>query len=637
MSILDNEVVGGKGKTAEERFERVRTLVFPSSDEPSRQLAQETAGLIRKAQAEKRNFVLGLATGSTPVPFYRELIRMHREEQLSFANVFTFNLDEYCGLGPDHPESYNRFMHDQLFDHIDIPRKQVHIPDGLIRTEDEYHWCQGYEEKMARAGGLDLQVLGIGRTGHIGFNEPGSTRESRTRMISLDRTTRRDAASDFRGEANVPRFAITMGVGTILAARRIVLMAWGENKAEVIQQAVEGDVTASVAASFLQDHPQATFLLDRSAASQLTRFRQPWLVRSVEWDQRMRKKAVIWLSRKIDKPVLKLVDEDYNENGMADLLTKTGNAYRTNIEVFNLLQHTITGWPGGKPDADDAHRPERKAPTSKRVAVLSPEPQDVLVSMGGTLERLIEQGHRVTLICQTSGNLRVADAEARKFASALSGISESENGWSSQRSYARKILKEIEAKGEFGVDSALVRNLKGLILRGEASDAAAASRLPEDQIRFLDLPFYEAGRYRRFRLGDADVQNMAGVLDELKPHSIFATGDVADPSSLQALCFEALVRALRLSGDKPWLQNCRVWLYRGREKPLEPHEIDMAVPLSPGQLEAKLAAVRKFQSIRADEIDSASRNRQDAITYDELGMAEYEAIEAFQRWLENPS
>lgn len=631
VSILEGET-NGRAKTAEERFERVRTLVFPSSEEPCRLLAQETAGLIRKAQAEGRNFVLGLATGSTPVPFYRELIRLHREEGLSFTNLVTFNLDEYCGLSPDHPESYHRFMHDQLFDQIDIPRDQIHIPDGTVRPEDEYRWCQSYEERIEKAGGLDLQVLGIGRTGHIGFNEPGSTRESRTRMISLDRTTRRDAASDFRGEANVPRFAITMGVGTILGARRVVLLAWGENKAEVIQQAIEGEVSPSVAASFLQEHAAVTFLLDRAAASQLTRFRRPWLVRSVEWDQRMRKKSVIWLARQVGKPVLKLVDEDYNENGMAELLTKTGTAYRTNIEVFNLLQHTITGWPGGKPDADDANRPERKAPTSKRVVVLSPEPQDVAVSMGGTLERLVEQGHRVTLLCQTSGNLRVADAEARKFASALGGIALTESNWSSQRAYAERIQEELAAKGEFGVDSALVRNLKGLMLRGEARDAAAACRLPEEQIRFLDLPFYESGRYRRFRLGEADIRKMVEVLEELKPHSIFATGDVADPSSLQALCFEALVRALRECREKPWIQNCRLWLYRGREKPLEPHEIDMAVPMSPGQLESKIASILKFQSIGPDELESSSRNRRDAVTYDKLGMAEYEAIEAFQRW-----
>jgi glucosamine-6-phosphate deaminase len=452
-------------------------------------------------------------------------------------------------------------------------------------------------------------------------------------MIALDRITRRDAAADFLGEANVPRFAITMGVGTIMRARRIVLMAWGENKAEIVAQAVEGPVTDIISASFLQQHEHATFVVDQTAASYLTRFRCPWLTGSVDWKPAMMRKAVVWLAHKVDKPVLKLIDEDYNENGMADVLAEHGGAYDVNIGVFNQLQHTITGWPGGKPGSDDVHRPERADPRQKRVAVFSPEPQDAVVAMGGTLERLVQQGHVVTLICQTSGNLRVADMEARKFASILDDIASGSQPWAEQQSYAQQILGLLEEKGQFGVDPAPVRHLKGLILRGEARDAAESCGLPEENIRFLDLPFYETGRYRRFNLDPADIAAMANVLRELEPHQIFATGDVAEPTSLQALCFRALRQAWSETGSAHWTRECRIWLYRGKEKPLADHEIDMAVPLSPIQLERKLNAIRKFQSIRQDEWEASALNQRNAKNYDSLGMAEYEAIESFQRFV----
>ena len=624
-TIIDSP---GKAQTAEERFEKVRTLVFNNSNQPSAQLAAEVAELIREAQKSGRNAVLGLATGSTPVPFYRELIRLHEEEGLSFKNVITFNLDEYYGLERDHPESYFRFMNDQLFGKIDIPPENVNVPDGTVPSDEVYDWCQAYERKIDEAGGLDLQILGIGRTGHIGFNEPGSSRDSSTRMITLDRITRRDAASDFLGEENVPRAAITMGVGTIMKAKSVVLMAWGENKAEILQEAVEGDVTESVSASFLQEHENATFVVDSAGASQLTRYRCPWLVRSVRWREETTRKAVVWLSRALKKPVLKLVDEDYNEHGMSQLITGPRNAYDVNIQVFNQLQHTITGWPGGKPNADDNQRPERREPELKNVLVLSPEPQDAVVSMGGTLERLIEQRHNVSVVCQTSGNLRVADNEARTFAGVLSEVAEGEKVWNEQAKYAEGILKLLEEKGQFGTDAEKVRKLKGLILRGETRDGVEACKLANEQLDFLDLPFYEEGRYRRFNLGDADVEAMIAVLKKVEPHQIFATGQVADPSSLQALCFTALAEALKVVRPK----NCRVWIYRGKEKPLESHEINMAVPMSPGQLEAKEAAIRKFRSIHQDEMEATTRNHAIATEYDRLGMAEYEAIEAFQRW-----
>ncbi len=628
MKIIDSP---GKRQTQQERYEKTRTLIYPDSGLASRELAAEVGELIRLRQAKGESVVLGLATGSTPVPFYRELIRLHREEGLGFGNVTTFNLDEYYGLAPDHRESYCQFMRDQLFDHIDIPRENINIPDGTVPLDRVYDSCLAYEAKIEAAGGLDIQILGIGRTGHIGFNEPGSSKDSITRMITLDRVTRKDAAADFLGEQNVPRFAVTMGVGTILKARRLVLMAWGENKAEIVREAVEGEVTDQVSASFLQEHDNATFLIDTAAASRLTRRSYPWLVGSVSWDDAMTRRAVVWLAKKLEKPVLKVIEEEYNETGVGELLTAAGPAYQVNIGVFNQLQHTITGWPGGKPGADDSNRPERAQPHPKRVLIFSPEPHDAFVGMGGTIDRLVEQGHEVRIATQTSGNLRVSDVAAYKFASVVREMAEiiGGQGWEGQLSYANDIIGQLEDKGEFGLDPDRVRKLKGLILRGEARDAARVCGVGDEALRFLDMPFYEAGRYRRFNLTDADVSIMRDLLGDYQPHQIYLTGDVADPSSLQALCFRAFEQALPEDG---WLDGCRVWLYRGKEAPLAAHEIDMAVPMSPDQLALKSQSLRKFQSINADELETPERNRETAREYDRLGMAEYEGIEAFQRW-----
>ncbi len=631
MKIIDSP---GTGQTQQERFEKTRTLIFPDSNRACTELAAEVAELIKVRQAEGKNVVLGLATGSTPVPFYRELIRLHNEEGLDFGNVITFNLDEYYGLTRDHPESYNCFMRDQLFNHVNIPDDQINIPDGTVSLDEVYGSCLEYEAKIQEAGGLDLQILGIGRTGHIGFNEPGSAEDSKTRMITLDRVTRQDAAADFLGVANVPRSAITMGVGTILAAKRLVLMAWGENKSAIVQEAVEGKVSDQVSASFLQHHDNATFLVDSSAASRLTRRRHPWLVGSVNWDKSMTKRAVIWLSQKLDIPLLKLVDEDYNENGVGELLvSQNQRAYHVNIDVFNQVQHTISGWPGGKEGTDGENRPERATPFPKKVLILSPEPHDAFVGMGGTIERLIEQGHDVKLAFQTSGNLRVADTAAQQFANVVLEMAETGVGgdWEKQVGYAKDILKQLEDRGEFGIDPEGVRKLKGLILRGEGREAGHITGLTPQQMVFLDLPFYEAGRYRRFELKESDTVRMFELLQSWQPHQIYATGNVSDPSSLQALSYRALSSALERCADAEWRSDCRVWLYRGADQaPTEVHEIDMAVPMSPDQIGIKRDAVRRFQSIGSDEGDAANHVQAIAKGYDDLGMAEYEAIEAFQ-------
>lgn len=624
--------------------ERIRTEIFADADAASHQLAGEIAALIRERAAAGKKAVLGLATGSTPVRLYRELIRMHREEGLSFKNVLTFNLDEYYGLTRDHPESYWRFMHEQLFNHIDLPAENIHLPDGTLPRGEVFGACRAYEDKIAAAGGLDVQVLGIGRTGHIGFNEPGSTRDSRTRLVTLDGLTRRDAARDFLGEANVPRHAITMGVGTILDARRIVLLAWGESKAGVLAQAVEGAPVDTLPASFLQGHPDLSFYIDGAAASALTRMRHPWLVGPVSWTPEMARRAVVWLSHTVGRPVLKLLDEDYSEHGMADLLTEQGSVYELNIRIFNELQHTITGWPGGKPGADDTYRPERAEPASKRVIVFSPEPSHDMMGMGGTLRRLVDQGHKVTVVYQTSGNLAVPDADAvmaTDFVSDLAGCFAGEAG--PAETFARLVRGELLGKSAFAGESAQVRQLKGLVRRGEARAALKSCGVEAGDVVFLDLPFYEQGKYRQFKPGGADLAAISRVLGEVRPHQIFITGDRDDPSSVTAVCFDLVRSACLGFAGEAWFAECRVWLYRGVDTPWDAAEIDMAVPLSPRELTQKTQAILPHRSQRSHSAvatglrepwqQAEQQNRELAATYDALGLADYEAIEAFRRWI----
>lgn len=618
-----------------EAYEKVPTHIFRDSATAAKALAQEVRELIESRAKAGKPVVLGMATGSTPVPFYRELIRLHKEEGLSFKNVITFNLDEYYGLGADHPESYAMFMAEQLFDHIDIPKANINIPSGMVPGDQVFNHCRDYEQKIQDVGGIDLQILGIGRTGHIGFNEPGSSRDSLTRRITLDRVTRQDAASDFRGEQNVPHFAITMGVGTILRAKKLVLMAWGENKAAMVAKAVEGPTTEAISASFLQDHADARFFIDTGASRELTRIKLPWLVGPASWTPRETRRAMVWQAFKNKRPILKLIDEHYNENGLSDLLSEQGPAYQLNIRIFNQLQHTITGWPGGKPDEDDTYRPERARPYPKRCLVFSPEPQDAVVGMGGTIDRLIEQGHDVRLISLTSGSLRVPDSEADKFAETLLELASNAakpEAWAPQVAYAREALSVLEAKGQFGEDPPLLRQLKGLILRGELRDAAHTLGLSSDRVEFAGLPFYEQGRYRRFKSTQADVDAFVRILQEARPHQIYITGDAADPSSVSGICFRLLIAALQACAGEEFAGSCSVWLYRGKERPLEPHEIDMAIPMSPLQLERKANALQRYGALSSLEREAPENSRENARLYDSLGLAEYEAIETFQRW-----
>jgi glucosamine-6-phosphate deaminase len=619
----------------EAQFEKMALCVYARAEEAAASLAAEIASLIRaKAQSGGR-MVLGLATGSTPVGLYRELIRLHRSEGLSFANVTTFNLDEYYGLGRSHPESYWCFMHEQLFDHIDIPAAQIHLPDGMVARQDVFAHCRAYEQAIAEAGGIDLQILGIGRTGHIGFNEPGSSVDSRTRLVTLDSVTRRDAARDFLGEDNVPRHAITMGVGTIMEARRVVLLAWGEMKADVVAQAVEGAQTANLPASFLQAHADCRVLLDQAASAKLTRHDQPWRVGVVDWDTALRRKAVVWLTGQVGKPVLKLVDDDYAKHSLSDLITGQGPAYDLNIKVFNQLQHAITGWPGGKPGADDNTRPERAEPATKRVLVLGPEPLDAERSMGGTLHRLVDQGHEVTLAYLTSGNLAVPDPLVALAIDLASGMSDGERGQDKLAEVARQQLAE---KRPLDYDTAEIRRVKSLIRRGESLAAAATCGLARDRVRFLDLPFYEAGRYRQFRPGEVDEEALARLLDEIRPQQIFACGADSAPGSVAAVCFDLLRGAWGRLAAAPWQEGCRLWVYPQSDRAWPVHEIDMAVPLSPTEVRNKLEAVYQHQSQRSQTPSSneawqetGTLDRATAASFDRLGLAEYEAMETFRR------
>lgn len=625
-------------------FEKIPTVIYEDSSEASSAVAHEISALIRRKEKEGEKTVLGLATGSTPVGVYEELVRLHKEEDLSFQNVITFNLDEYYPIEPNSLQSYVRFMNEHLFDHIDIPQDQVHIPDGTIPENKIHDYCEKYERKIEEAGGLDIQLLGIGRTGHIGFNEPGSRPDSLTRLITLDKITRKDAASDFFGEEYVPRRAITMGVGTILKADKIILMAWGEAKAPIIKESVEGDIHESIPATYLQRHENTIIALDDASAEKLTRINTPWLLKSCEWDDKLIRKAVVWLCQKLGKPVLKLTDENYNENGMGDLIANKGPAYNINIEVFNKLQHTITGWPGGKPKEDDKYRPERAVPFPKKSLIFSPHPDDDVISMGGTLIRLVDHGHDVHVAYQTSGNIAVFDADVIRFADFVTDYADAFDMTDEKaKSLFTEITRYLKNKEPGQVDSTEIKKIKGLIRRGEAKAAGRYCGVPDDNLHFVDMPFYETGRVKKKPLSDEDVQITVDLLREIKPHQIYAAGDLSDPHGTHRVCLKAIFLALEEVKNDDWASDCYVWLYRGAWQEWDVNEIEMAVPLSPFELTRKRRAIFKHQSQKDRPLfpgsdtrefwqRSEDRNKATAKTYDDLGLAEYEAIEGFVRY-----
>jgi glucosamine-6-phosphate deaminase len=625
-------------------YERIPTSIFDDSEKASKAVAVEIANLIRLKNKEGKPTVLGLATGSSPKKVYQELIRMHKEEGLSFKNVVTFNLDEYHPMEPDSVQSYVRFMREQLFNHIDIPKNNIHIPDGTLSIDMIPGFCRDYEAKIEALGGFDFYLLGIGRNGHIGFNEPGSVINSKTRLMTLDITTKIDAAIDFGGLEKVPKRAITLGIDKIMQSKRIVLLAWGEHKAQSVAKAVEGPITSDIPATYLQQHPNTLFMLDETAASSLTRMKTPWLVDSVTWDRNMIKKAVTHLSLQLGKPVLKLTSKDYNEHGMSDLLSLYGQAYDINIEVFNYLQHTITGWPGGKPNADDTHRPERAFPAKKKVIIFSPHPDDDIISMGGTFQRLHDQGHDVHVVYQTSGNIAVADDEALRFAEFVVDFNEK---FESSNAKANKIYKEavkfLKNKKDSELDIPAVREIKGLIRQGEAKNTCRFVGIKKENAHFLHMPFYETGTIRKNPIGEADIQLIMDIIEEVQPHQIYAAGDLADPHGTHKVCLDAIFEAIQRLKHREYMKNCWVWLYKGAWAEWDIDQIEMAVPMSPDQVFKKRMGIFKHQSQKDGVVfqgeDSREfwqraeeRNRGTAEIYNALGLAEYEAMEAFVRW-----
>ncbi len=628
------------GRTDATRHEKMHVEVFGDSGDASVAIAHEIANQIKAKAYQRKKCVLGLATGSSPIRIYEELVRLHQQEGLSFANVVTFNLDEYYPMEPGSPRSYHYFMQEHLFDHVDIKPENVHIPDGTRPLKEIYEQCVAYEELIEDHGGLDFQLLGIGRTGHVGFNEPGSNPRSLTRLITLDHLTRVDAAPDFQGINNVPTRAVTMGIDTIRRAHRVVLVAWGHKKAQIVQQAVEGERTPSVPASFLQDHDNLTVLLDAEAASELRRFKTPWLVGPCSWDDALKRKAIIWLSERVEKPILKLTERDYNDHGMSDLLALGTSAYELNIEMFNILQRTITGWPGGKHGFPDSDRPERANPKVKNVILFSPHPDDDVISMGGTFLRLVKQNHNVHVAYQTSGNIAVSDPDSRRFAE-----------FAVQANKGKEVHPDLQEALEYlsdesnkaDVDPHPVRDIKALIRRGEAAAGARFVGLKDHQIHFLNMPFYETGKNKKSPLAQEDVDLIIDLIREVKPDQIFAAGDLADPHGTHKVCLDAIFEALdQLKGD-PAISNTYLWLYRGAWQEWPIHEIEMAVPLSPQEVDKKRQAIFFHQSQKDgvmfqgdDDREfwqrAEQRNRETARAYNALGLTEYEAIEAFRRW-----
>ena len=626
------------------RLEKIPADIYESAEEGANHIACEIAQLIRDKQKAGRFCVLALPGGNSPRNVYSALIRMHKEEGLSFRNVIIFNLYEYYPLTADAINSNLNALKEMFLDHVDIDKQNIFSPDGTIPKDTIFEYCRLYEQRIESFGGLDAVLLGIGRVGNIGFNEPGSRLNSTTRLILLDNDSRNEASKMFGSIESTPISSITMGVSTILAAKKIFLMAWGDDKAKMVKECVEGAVTDTIPASYLQTHNNAHVIIDLSAAGNLTRIHRPWLVTSCEWNDKLIRSAIVWLCQLTGKPILKLTNKDYNENGLSELLALFGSAYNVNIKIFNDLQHTITGWPGGKPNADDTYRPERAKPYPKRIVVFSPHPDDDVISMGGTIRRLVEQKHDVHVAYETSGNIAVGDEEVIRFLHFINGFNQIFNNSEDKvitDKYAeiRKFLKE---KKDGDIDTRDILTIKGLIRRGEARTACTYNNIPLDHCHFLDLPFYETGRIQKGPLTEADVEIVRNLLREVKPHQIFVAGDLADPHGTHRVCTDAVFAAIDLEKEEgaKWLKDCRIWMYRGAWAEWEIENIEMAVPISPEELRAKRNSILKHQSqmesapfLGNDERlfwqRSEDRNRGTASLYDQLGLACYEAMEAF--------
>ena len=626
------------------RFEKVPTDIFPTIEEGAIDIANHLEADIKKREQEGRKYVMGVGSGSSLTPIFQELIKRHQAGKLSFKNVVVFNAYEYFPLSEENVNRGINQLKERFLNHVDIDVENIFTPDGTIAQNDVQEHCRQYEQHIKELGGLDVILLGIGRMGNIATNEPGSSITSASRLILIDETSREEMKMSFGSQESVPPCSITMGVSTILSARKIFLTAWGEEKAEIIKKTVEGKVSDAIPASFLQTHNDAHVVIDLSAAAKLTRIQHPWLVASCKWTDKLVRSALVWLCQITGKPLLKLTNKDYNENGLSELLALYGSAYNANIKIFNDLQHTITGWPGGKPDADDTYRPERANPFPKRVIVFSPHPDDDVISMGGTLRRLVQQGHDVHVAYETSGNIAVGDEEVVRFMHFINGFNQLFANEQDEviKSKYKEIKEFLKNKKEGDIDTQDIRTIKGLIRRGEARTASTFNQIPLDHVHFLDLPFYESGKIEKLPMGEADVNIVRELITKVKPHQIYVAGDLADPHGTHRKCTDAVLAAIDLEKEAKaeWLKDCRVWMYRGAWAEWEIENIEMCVPISPEELRAKRNSILKHQSqmesapfLGNDERlfwqRSEDRNRATAKLYDDLGLACYEAMEAF--------
>jgi glucosamine-6-phosphate deaminase len=626
------------------RFEKIPTYIYESIDEGSVNLANEIALEIKKRQQESRNLVLAIPGGRSSRRVFEEWIAMYKAGKLSFHNVIIFLVSEFYPLSSE-ANSNLANIRDTLLNHIDIPPANIYHPDGFMNKNAIYDFCRQYEQDIARVGGIDYLILGIGHRGRIGYNTPGTAAGSRTHLVMLDNDSRKEASLLFQTIDDVPSSVITMGLATMSNAKNVILLSWGAGKAQDVKQTVEDKASDSFPATSLQGHPSIKVITDIQASSELTRISHPWLVSSCQWDTKLIRRAIVWLCQLTGKPILKLTNKDYNEHELGELLALYDSAYNVNIKIFNDIQHTITGWPGGKPDADDANRPERAVPYPKKVVVFSPHPDDDVISMGGTLRRLCDQRHDVTVAYQTSGNIAVGDEEVIRYCEYLRDVCTQYTSDDTVRRKAAEIIRYLrEEKTEGAPENRDVLFMKGTIRREEARTACRYSGVRDENVHFLDLPFYETGTVKKNPLSQADVDIVKAFLQDTKPDQMFVAGDLADPHGTHKVCLDAILAAIDELRDEAWLAACRIWMYRGAWAEWEMDHIEMAVPISPEELRFKRNAILKHQS----QAESAPflgdderlfwqraeyRNRATADLYKQLGLASYEAIEAFVRYI----
>ncbi len=629
------------------RLEKVPTTIYESMEEGSFAIAKEIATQIRKKESAGQKFVLALPGGRSPESVYKELVRMHKEEQLSFRHVIVFVEYEFYPLSSSTSGVVNR-LKAELFDQVDILPENIYYPDGCMPKDAILEFCAQYEEKIQQVGGIDCMLLGIGANSNIMFNTAGTLQSSRTRMVLLEGASRKEAAATFSSTDNVPAGIITMGISTMLKARNVILMAWGDEKAAIMKETIEGKIRDGAPSTYLQIHQNAKAVVDLSAAYSLTRISHPWLVTSCEWDNKLIRRAIVWLCQKTGKPILKLTNKDYSEHGLGELLALYGSAYNVNIKIFNDIQHTITGWPGGKPNADDTDRPERATPYPKRVLIFSPHPDDDVISMGGTFRRLCDQHHDVHVAYQTSGNIAVGDEEVVRYCEYLRDVcSKYSPSDTVIKDKADEIIRYLryEKVENNEAERPDVLFMKGTIRREEARHACRYTGIKDDShIHFLDLPFYETGLVKKNPISEADKDIIKNLLEELKPDQIFVAGDLADPHGTHKVCLDAILAAVDEIKDEDWLKACRIWMYRGAWAEWEMDHIEMAVPISPEELRHKRNAILKHQSqaesapyLGDDERlfwqRAEDRNRATAELYRQLGLASYEAMEAFVQYI----